>query len=96
MKKKYKPVALKVHLIIAELPKQFHIVCDIIGNPLAEMPTVNPNPPPYEPTRRYTQERRDKLHDIHKDFLQPAECNMMHNFMCNQEKGFAWTNSERG
>jgi hypothetical protein len=56
MKKKYKPVALKVHVIIAELPERFCIVRDIIGDPLAEMPTVDPNPPPYEPTRRYTQE----------------------------------------
>jgi hypothetical protein len=60
------------------------------------MPTVDPNPPPYEPTRRYMQEQCDKLHDIHKDFLQPAECDMMHDFMCKQEKGFTWTNSKRG
>jgi len=53
-KKKYKPVVLKVRPVITELPKQFHIHCNIIGNPLEAMPTPNPNPLPFMPTGRYT------------------------------------------
>jgi hypothetical protein len=33
-KKKYKPVAKKVHPVIGELPKKFHIEHKIMGNPL--------------------------------------------------------------
>ena len=37
-KRKYKPVALKVCPVIAGLPEQFRIVCDIHGDPLATLP----------------------------------------------------------
>ena len=43
--KKYKPVALKVKPIYAELPSQYRIKREITGDPLAEMPQLNPNPP---------------------------------------------------
>jgi hypothetical protein len=33
-KKKYKPIALKVCLVITDLPDHFHIVCNITGDPL--------------------------------------------------------------
>jgi len=55
-KKKYKPVALKVRPVIAELPEQFCIYCNIISNPLEAMLTLNPNPLPFTPTGRYTFE----------------------------------------
>ena len=66
-KKKYKPVAKKVRPVIAELPEKFRIVRNIEGDPLAEMPTLNPNPPAFQPTQRYTQERRDALDNKHPD-----------------------------
>jgi hypothetical protein len=56
-KKKYKPVAKKVHPVIGELPKRFCIEHKIIGNPLDDLPTLNPNPPPFIPSNRYTLER---------------------------------------
>jgi hypothetical protein len=56
-KKKYKPVAKKVRPVIGELPKKFHIERKIIGNPLHDLPILNPNPPPFIPTDRYTLER---------------------------------------
>jgi hypothetical protein len=49
-KKKYKPVAKKVRPVIGELPKKFQIERKIIGDPLDNIPTLNPNPPPFEPT----------------------------------------------
>jgi hypothetical protein len=55
-KKKYKPVAKKVCPIIRELPKKFRIECKIISNPLDNLPTLNPNPPPFMPSDRYTLE----------------------------------------
>jgi hypothetical protein len=56
-KKKYKPVAKKVHPVIGELPEKFRIEHKIISNPLDDLPVLNPNPPPFIPTDRYTLER---------------------------------------
>jgi hypothetical protein len=53
-KKKYKFVTKKVHPVIGELPKKFCIERKIISNPLDDLPVLNPNPPPFIPTDRYT------------------------------------------
>jgi hypothetical protein len=55
-KKKYKPVANKVRPVIGELPEKFRIEHEIIGNPLDDLPTLNPNPPPFIPSNHYTLE----------------------------------------
>src|ERR1700690_479095 len=95
-KKKYKPVALKMRPILAELPDKFRIVRNIIGDPLADMPTLSPNPPPFQPTNRYTSDCCDTLHKVHCVFLTPEELALMDHFMSVQNKGFAWTDAERG
>ncbi|OBZ67402.1 hypothetical protein A0H81_12564 [Grifola frondosa] len=46
-KKKYKPVALKVRPVLATLPNRFRIVRNIQGDPLADMPPLDPNPPTF-------------------------------------------------
>jgi hypothetical protein len=56
-RKKYKPVTKKVHPVIGELPEKFRIERKIIGNPLDDLPILNPNPPPFQPSDRYTLER---------------------------------------
>ena len=96
-KKKYKPVALKVRPVMTELPKRFRVVRKIIGDPLADMPVLPTNPTHFEPTGRYTLERKqyiDKVHD--GDFLWPSERNLMHQFMMLHQDGFAWNDSQRG
>ena len=60
-KKKYKPVALKTRPLQADLPEKFRIQRRIIGDPLADMPILDPNPPPFTPGVRYTEERRAKM-----------------------------------
>ena len=65
-KKKYKPVALKVKPIIGELPAKFRIIRNITGDPLKDLPTLNPNPPPFTPTGRYTQERKELFDTAHQ------------------------------
>jgi hypothetical protein len=95
-KKKYKPVAQKVKSVIAELPDRFRIVRHIIGDPLEHMPTLNPNPPPFMPTGHYTYERRAAVEKKHEGFLWPAEHDLMHYFMCQQNQAFAWEDSEQG
>jgi hypothetical protein len=95
-KKKYKPVALKVKPVIGELPAKFRIIRNIIGEPLEDLLTLNPNPPPFTPTGRYTQERKDLFDTAHPGFLLPAERDLLHHFMMLHDKAFAWDNSERG
>lgn len=96
-KKKYKPVAKKVNAVPATLPAKFRIERHILGDPLADMPTLSPNPPDYVPTGRYTPERRDFIDSQHAtDFLWPEERKLMHHFMMLQNLAFAWDDSERG
>ena len=72
--RKYKPVAQKIRPVLAELPDKFRIQRKIIGDPLANMPTVSPNPPPFQPTGCYTAERRDIIDKVHPEgFLWPQE-----------------------
>jgi hypothetical protein len=95
--KKYKPVAKKVRPVLAELPDKFRIVRNITGDPLAGMPTLNPCPPPFVPTQRYSKERRDIVDKNHPgDFLWPQERELMHHFIRSHPKGFAFDDSERG
>jgi hypothetical protein len=55
-KKKYKPIAQKVQPVITELPDQFHIIQNIVGGPLVDMPKLNPHPPPFTPSPHYLLE----------------------------------------
>ena len=94
---KYKPVAQKICPVLAELPDKFHIQCRIIGDPLTSMPPLSPNPLPFQPTGWYTAEQWDIINKVHPEgYLWPQECALMHHFMCIQNKGFAWDDSECG
>jgi hypothetical protein len=97
MKKKYKPVAQKVRPIVGKLPDKFCIHCNIIRDPLANIPTLDPNLPPFKPTGRYMQECKEKLDKIHdSDFLWDSKCDLLHDFMCKQNEGFTWDDTEHG
>ena len=94
---KYKLVDKKVKPVVKELPAEFRILREIKGDLLAEMPELTPNPPEFEPTGRYTQERKDQIDEVHRgNFLWPEERKLAHHFMMLQNQGFAWDNSERG
>ena len=96
-KKKYKPVAKKVKPVAATVPERFRIARKIEGDPLASMPQLSPNPPPFEPTGRYTEESKKVIDEAHPPgFLWPAERELMHHFMCVQNQGFAWNDLQRG
>ena len=61
------------------------------------MPTLLTRLPAFEPTGRYTEERKEVIDKAHPgDFLLPEERALMHHFMCLQHEGFAWTDKERG
>ncbi|KAG6882856.1 hypothetical protein C0992_010472 [Termitomyces sp. T32_za158] len=50
--KKYKPVARKVKPVLGTSPEEFRIERHITGDPLADMPKLDPRPPDFEPTGR--------------------------------------------
>ena len=95
--KKYKPVALKVKPIYTELPDKYRIKREITGDPLAGMPILNTRPPDFTPTGRYTQERKDALDKVHEgSFLLPEERKLVHHLVMEQNRAFAWDDTERG
>ena len=94
---KYKPVALKTKPVIQELPAEFRIKREIIGDPLEKMPELLCKPPDFSPVGRYTLEQKEKMDKVHKEgFLWPEERKLLHYFMMEQEGGFAWDDTERG
>ncbi|KDR65127.1 hypothetical protein GALMADRAFT_37435, partial [Galerina marginata CBS 339.88] len=95
--KKYKPVALKVKPVYAELPEKFRIKREILGDPLADMPKLSTSPPDFVPTGRYTAERQKAFDKVHNgEFLLPEERKLVHHLMMEQNGAFAWEDSERG
>ena len=94
---KYKPVAQKVKPLHADLPDKYRIIRNIKGDPLENMPILNPKPPDFVPTGRYTQERMEAMDKAHEgNFLWPEERKLMHHVIMEQEKAFAWDDTERG
>ncbi len=91
-KKKYKPVTKNIWLVITDLPERFHIICNIVGDPLTTLPSLNTNLLPFQPTSHYTLERKVFINKVHaSDFLWPAERELMHHFMVVQQDTFIWT-----
>ena len=95
-KKKYKPVAQKVRAVLGEMPEKFRVMRKIIGDPLKDLPKLSPNPPPFIPTGRYNQERKEIIDKMNPRFLLPAKRELLHHFMSLHQDGFTWNDSERG
>jgi len=94
---KYKPVVKKVKSVPAMLPKEFHTTCKIVGDPLANMPTLPMHPLDFAPTGRYDTKAHDIIDVNHpRDFLLPEECKLMHHFMMLFECSFAWNETQKG
>jgi hypothetical protein len=95
-KKKYKPIAQKIKPVVVATPSEFHIERNIIGDPLATLPVLTPQPPAFVPTSHYTQEHMEAMEKQHNDFLWDEEIKLIHHFMCLQNEGFTLNNLERG
>ncbi|KAJ7441710.1 hypothetical protein FB451DRAFT_958204, partial [Mycena latifolia] len=72
-KKKYKPVADRVHSVAATLPEEFRIVRHLPSDPLEGMPVLNPNPAAFVPGERYTAKRSVEMKINEDGFLWPEE-----------------------
>ena len=68
-----------------DLPSKFCIECNIIRDPLANVPILPPILPPFSPHSCYTDEQHNKMDDLHPlGFLWPIEHNLLHHFMTLQ------------
>ena len=88
--RKYKPVALKIRPVKTDLPEEFRVKRHIIGDPLADLPTLPTHPPEFTPKGRYTEERKeiiDKNHD--EDFLTEEEMKLVHWLMSEHNEAFS-------
>ncbi|KAJ3014173.1 hypothetical protein NUW54_g1375 [Trametes sanguinea] len=90
-------VAKKVKPVLAPLPDQFRIICDIKSDLLADIPSLPTHPPPFELTGCYTKEWRQALDALHLDgFLWLQERALLHHLVAQQNKVFLWNDSECG
>ncbi|KAE9384191.1 hypothetical protein BT96DRAFT_842630, partial [Gymnopus androsaceus JB14] len=73
-KKHYKPVHRRTVPVPTTLPEKFRVIRHFPSDPLEHLPTLNPNPPPFTPTGRYTQEQKEIIDNAHDQlFLWPEE-----------------------
>lgn len=71
---KYKRVADKIRPVLGHLDEQFRIVRNIIGDSLEKLPELPTQPREFEPTGRYTEERKKGIDKMHPEgFLWPEE-----------------------
>lgn len=92
----YKKVANKVRPVATTLPEEYWIVRRMPHNPLEDLPVVDPDPPPFQPGKRYTQERKDAMGLSPDGFLTEDEQNIIHQIILTHENAFAWTEAEKG
>lgn len=95
-KKVYKKVANRTKPVATTLPEKFRIIRRIPSDPLADLPTLPTHPPAFTPGERYTEERM-KQQNINPDgFLTEEEEKLVHHLIRIHEKGFAWSEQEKG
>ncbi|KAG6900034.1 hypothetical protein C0995_004455 [Termitomyces sp. Mi166 len=93
---KYKLVA-KVKPVLGTALEEFRIERCITGDALADMPKLDPNPPEFKSTGRYTTECKEIIEQAYgDDFLWPEEMKAVHHLMMLQNKAFAWYDSQDG
>ena len=96
MKKKYKPIALKVRPVLTELPNKLHIIRNIIGDSLVGLLILDPNPVLFKPCGCYTEERKEIFNKNNTGFLLKEERKLLHYFMMLYQDAFAWNDTEQG
>jgi hypothetical protein len=95
-KRKYRKVEDRIQPIATQLPEEFCIVRNIIGDPLENMPILLMHPPDFVPSLRYTQERYEKLQLNPDSFLWLEEEKLAHHLVREQEECLSWIEEEKG
>lgn len=78
------------------VPEEFRIVRRPHPNPLGDMPSLNPNPPPFTPSERLTQERLDAMDLNPTGFLSDMEFRLAVDIIQKQIDVFGWGEMEKG
>ena len=94
--KKYKKVADRTYPVRGTLPEEFRIVRRAHPDPLADIPVIPPVPPPFAPSKRYTQQRHDAYNTNKYGFLTRDEEKLVHHVIRAQEDALAWEETEKG
>ncbi|KAG6859784.1 hypothetical protein C0995_004079, partial [Termitomyces sp. Mi166 len=96
MKKKYKPVALKVKPVAGTVPEDFCIERKIKGDLLADMLKLDPNLPPFILTGHFTEERKNQfLKEHNTGFLHTNKLNVLVDLVTKQNQVLAWEVEEK-
>ncbi|TFK17338.1 hypothetical protein FA15DRAFT_546622, partial [Coprinopsis marcescibilis] len=95
---KYKKVADRVKPVPTTLPAKFRIRRQFPPDvdPLAGLPMLPTHPPEFTPGERYTEERKGKMMVNEDGFLTDEEEKLVHYTIGALEKGFAWSEEEKG
>jgi hypothetical protein len=81
---KYRKAEDRIQPIMMQLPEEFHIVCNITGDPLENMPVLPTHLPDFIPGLQYMQEQYDKLQLNPDRYLWPEE-KLVHHLKREQE-----------
>jgi hypothetical protein len=92
----YKPVARKVHLVIAPLDEEFHITRTLPDNLIARLVPLPLHPLDFVPGECFTQEHADSLGLDPTNWLWLDKVKLVRWIVCEHEKAFAWVSDERG
>jgi hypothetical protein len=92
-KRKYRKVEDRIQPIAMQLPEEFHIVRNIIRDPLDKMLVLLTHPPDFVPSLRYMQEQYEKLQLNPNSFLWPEEEKLAHHLI---KECLSWIEEEKG
>jgi hypothetical protein len=95
-KRKYRKAEDRIQPITTQLPEEFRIIRNIIGDPLENMPVLLTHPPDFVPGLRYTQEWYEKLQLNPDGFLWPEEEKLVHHLVKEKEECLSWIEEEKG
>jgi hypothetical protein len=89
-KRKYRKVEDRIQPIVTQLPEEFHIIHNIIRDPLENMLVLPMHPPDFVPGLQYTQEWYKKLQLSPNNFLWPEKEKLAHHLVKEQEECLSW------
>ena len=92
----YKPVAKKIHAILAPLDKEFHITQSLLDNLLTGLKPLPSHPPDFIPGVHSTQECADNLDLDPTNWLWLDKAKLIRWIVLGHEMAFAWVPTKCG
>ena len=92
----YKPVAKKVHAVLAPLDEEFHITQSLLDDLLARLKPLPLHPSDFIPGVCFTQERSDNLDLNPANWLWPDEVKLVCWIVLEHEMAFTWIPTKHG